>query len=152
VTEVGVELIYREGSCPHCGLHGAAIVAELNKMNERLGSIMSEDAAVQEVTADLGEDVTELTAAFQSIAASFATLSANAASGDDQLSPSSLAALQAIQAQVDSLTTSGTAQAASEAAEAGTPAAPASSDEPAAPAESDPSGASAPAESETPAS
>jgi hypothetical protein len=76
----------------------ADIRAQLGRMDEKLEKIMSEDAAVQAVTSDIQADVAAITASLGTIQ------SAITAALADAVQPSTVSALQAAQAALDSLT------------------------------------------------
>jgi hypothetical protein len=75
----------------------AVISGQLQAINTKLEFIMSEDAAIQAVTADIQADVTAITANVATIQAALTAALA------DAVQPSTVSALQAAQAALDSL-------------------------------------------------
>ena len=74
------------------------IDAQLAKINEKLGVLMSEDAAVAAAAQDLQADAAALTTAVTALQALITAVQA------DTVSPATLTALQAAQAAVDAIT------------------------------------------------
>lgn len=99
----------------------AAVAVALHRIEQKLEIIMSEDAAVAAVTADILADEQAITTALSTIQAALT------AAQSDAVQPSTLAALQSAQAALDALTAT-----ASSDASAATPATPASTTPPAA--------------------
>jgi hypothetical protein len=87
--------------------------AVLTDINGKLATIMSEDAAVAAVTADLAAQMSALQAALSSIATSNAAILADLQAGG--VTPATITALQNQQQALDSLASGATAQAATEA-------------------------------------
>ncbi len=87
----------------------AAIQASLDRLNEKVNLIMSEDAAVAAAAADLTADAAALTTAVTALQGLVTALQAEIASNPDVVQPATLAALATAQAAVDTVT--GTASA-----------------------------------------
>ena len=121
VTEPTV-IVVNEGTCPHCGSNSPAILAALTRIEQKVSAIMSEDASVLAVVTDENSAIQELSATETSLQALVQSLLAEQASGT-ALQPSTLAALQAAQAALDSLNTKAASDLASDTP---APAAPAS--------------------------
>jgi hypothetical protein len=88
----------RYGQPPATPSDLAVIRGQLEAINDKLEKIMSEDAAIQSVTADLLADEQAITTALGTIQAALT------AAQNDAVQPSTLAALQSAQAALDNLT------------------------------------------------
>ena len=80
------------------------ISAQNAQINEKLGVLMSEDAAVAAAAADLTADAAALTTAVTALQGLVTALQAEVASNPDVVQPATLTALQAAQAAVDAIT------------------------------------------------
>jgi hypothetical protein len=109
-------------ACPPEVRPDGTAAGEFEELNRKLEIIMSEDSAIQAVTADISADVATITAAIPTIQ------SALTAALADAVQPSTVSSLQAAQAALDSLTQTVSSDAASDAppASTGTTATPAS--------------------------
>jgi hypothetical protein len=105
----------RYGQPPATPTDLAVIRGQLEAINDKLEKIMSEDAAVQAVTADILADEQAITTSLTTIQAALTAAQA------DAVQPSTLTALQSAQAALDTLTATANSD-----ASADTPAAPAS--------------------------
>lgn len=88
----------RYGQPPATPTDLAVIRGQLEAINQKLEKIMSEDAAIQSVTADILADEQAITTALGTIQAALT------AAQNDAVQPSTLAALQSAQAALDNLT------------------------------------------------
>lgn len=120
MTAPTVIVVNEDAACPHCGTNQSAILAALARIEQQLGEIMSEDAAVLAVVTDENTQITNLTASVGSLQGLVESLQAEVAAGT-ALQPSTLAALQSAQAALDTLAASTAADVTGD-----TPAAPAS--------------------------
>ena len=80
------------------------ISAQYAQINEKLGVLMSEDAAVAAAAQDLQADAAALTTAVTALQGLVTALQAEVASNPDVVQPATLTALQAAQAAVDAIT------------------------------------------------
>ena len=119
MTAPTVIVVNEDAACPHCGTNQSAILAALARIEQQLGEIMSEDAAVLAVVTDENTQITNLTASVGSLQGLVESLQAEVAAGT-ALQPSTLAALQSAQAALDTLAASAAADVTGD-----TPAAPA---------------------------
>lgn len=94
---------------PEIDRQNKLILAQLAQLNEKVGKIMSEDAAVAAAAADLQTDAATLTTALTALQGIVAALQAEVANNPDVVQPATLTALQTAQAAVDAIT--GTASA-----------------------------------------
>jgi hypothetical protein len=101
------------------------ILALLEKINTKLGVIMSEDAAIQAVTAAMQGDVANLTTLMSQVASTLATaLSEIGSSSTNSVSPETVTALQNQQAALDAAVQAAQNQASTEAGQVTPPAPP----------------------------
>ena len=96
---------------------GCQLGQQLAGINHKLGVIMSEDAAVQAVTADIQAQLTAVTNALSSIASTVAELVADVSSNPTSVSPATVSALQAASGSLDQLAAAAAQQATAEASE-----------------------------------
>jgi hypothetical protein len=100
----------------------AVISGQLGNIDTKLEKIMSEDAAVQAVTADIQAQVTALTAATAASTTAVNAVLTEIADGSLTVQPSTLAALQAADAALDTANSANTAAVAAETSESQPPA------------------------------
>jgi prophage DNA circulation protein len=91
------------------------LIVTCASMDRKMGVIMSEDAGIEAVVTDIAAQVTNLTAAMQSVSATLATALAEAATNGNTVSPQTITDLQNAQIQLDTAVSAAQAQASTEA-------------------------------------